>query len=336
MTPRDDALWDPALPADAELQQLQDTLACFGARARGLETRLPALPRTRPRAAWLRRVAFAGVAAIVLLQAGHLYRLAWSDGTPWRVRSVDAAGVQALGTLAPERTLTTGAADSADIDVARIGRIALSPQSTLRLLETRSGRHRVELQSGHLRARIWAPPGYFAVTDRQAEVIDLGCDFDLWKRPDGSGRVLVRSGWVAYRVGAEDVLVPAGYAMHFSAEHPATPLRPQAATAFATAVQALDAALLRADAQAADAAAQIAADSAQDADAFTLLSLLSRHPGLAHGALYPRLAQALNATAEPGHRAAWASGETAAVQAWWERLPTQPKRWWTHWRDALG
>ncbi|RNF85127.1 hypothetical protein EER27_04930 [Lysobacter psychrotolerans] len=238
--------------------------------------------------------------------------------------------------------------DPLRIAVARIGRIALSPGSRLRLLETRTGAHRVTLEVGHMRARIWAPPGHFRVADGPAEVVDLGCDFDVWKQGDGSGRVFVRSGWVAYRVGSKDVLVPAGFGMRFDARGPATPLRPNATRAFTTSVRDLENALTRADTSDGDmqdidvtaadirAAADRVAANAADTDAYTLLSLLTVHPDLAGTALYPRLARALRiARTDRTHRAGWIAGDQRAINQWWEKYPTQPKRWWTHWADAL-
>ncbi|MGI8561717.1 MAG: FecR domain-containing protein, partial [Luteimonas sp.] len=233
----------------------------------------------------------------------------------------------------------TASNETAKIAVARIGSIALSPDSTLRLVETEKGKHRVALEQGHLRARIWAPPGYFGVRAGSAEVVDLGCDFDLWKNHDGSGRVFVRSGWVSYRVGVEDILVPEGYALSFAGRTAQTPLRPDAPGAFASAVRELErvAGSGDADGKAVEEAAQRVASAARDRDAFTLLSLLSRQPRLASTALYPRLGAALGVRADDlAHRQAWQTGDHRAINAWWKKIPTQPKRWWANWKDALG
>lgn len=329
----DDPLWNPAAAGDAQLRRLRTLLAPYGAAARGIEWKPTAAARARRRGA-VAAVLAAALAACLVLYAGYAWRLSWSAGAPWRVAASTAA---TPSQLVPGATLQTGARDARTIAVARIGRIELSPQSSLRLVETRSGQHRVALDRGHLRARIWAPPGYFGVEAGAAEVVDLGCDFEVWKAADGRGRVYVRSGWVAYRLGAQDVLLPSGFAMDFDAQHASTPLRPAAAPAFVQAVRDLDAALdAAADAAAAEAVAGRVASAAADADAFSLLSLLTRHPSLARGALYPRLARALGVTADDAaHRDAWRGGDASAIDAWWQRMPTQPKRWWSNWADAL-
>lgn len=329
----DDPLWNPAETGDADLRRLRTLLAPYGAAARDVGEWTP---RATARGHGRRSVAAAlaaGLAASLVLYAGYAWRLAWSDGKPWRVDASAAAAAPAR--LAPGATLETGALESLTIAVARIGRIELSPQSTLRLVETRSGQHRVALDRGHLRARIWAPPGFFGVEAGAAEVVDLGCDFDVWKGADGRGTVYVRSGWVAYRLGARDVLLPSGFAMDFDAQRASTPLRPDAAPAFVQAVRELERQFEAADPLPAAELADRVAAVATDADAFTLLSLLTSHPSLARGALYPRLARTLGVAVGPAHRAAWLAGEPSAIDAWWQRMPTQPKQWWWNWSDAL-
>lgn len=331
----DDPLWNPAAAGDADLRRLRALLAPYGAAARGLGDWTPRAVAPARRRRGAAAALAAGLAACLALYAGYAWRLAWSDGRPWRVEASAAASVPAR--LAPGATLDTGAQESLTIAVARIGRIELSPRSTLRLVETRGGQHRVALDRGHLRARIWAPPGYFGVDAGAAEVVDLGCDFDVWKGADGRGRVYVRSGWVAYRLGAQEVLLPSGFAMEFDARRASTPLRPEAPPAFVQAVRELERALeATADPLAAREPAGRVAAAAADTDAFTLLSLLTRHPALADGPLYARLARALGVSADDSaHRAAWAAGDQAAVGAWWRRMPTQPKHWWSNWSDAL-
>jgi len=283
--------------------------------------------------------ALAAGIAILLLGAGYQYRLAWVPGDTWSVVHHEGRGEEQRSQLRPGRTLETASNETARIAVARIGSIVLSPDSTLRLVETEKGKHRVALEQGHIRARIWAPPGYFGVRAGSAEVVDLGCDFDLWKHHDGSGRVFVRSGWVSYRVGTEDILVPEGYELSFSDGMAGTPLRPDAPEAFSSAVRELEAALLSANLRSGrlEDAAQRVVDATRDEDAFTLLSLLTRWPALARTGLYPRLSAALGVQGDStDHRRAWEVGDLVAIDAWWDTLPRQPKQWWANWRDALG
>lgn len=337
MNERDDPLWTPDARPDEELARIEHLLGRYGVRARGLSMPEVSMPQRRRKPALLWALA-AGV-VLMLLGSGYQYRLSWARDSSWTAVRSEGPADQREEQLEPGQSLSTGAQESATIAVARIGRISLSPDSSLQLLETGTGKHRVMLEHGHMRARIWAPPGYFAVRADGADVVDLGCDFDLWKAPDGSGRVFVRSGWISYRIGFDDILVPEGYALSFADGRARTPLRPDAPEDFTHAVNVLEAAVSSVDIipEAMENAARNVSEAARDQDAFTLLSLLSRWPALAHTMLYPRLAAALGVRDDnDAHRQAWAAGDQEAMDAWWTRIPRQPKQWWANWRDALG
>lgn len=335
----DDVLWNPTQDSDSDVQRLEALLSPFGVRARGLKLRATWQPLRRIP---LRRAVF-GLAAVLagcaLLIGFGAYRLDWRSDKPWTVVTKHGDGRSALSALVPGSTLTTGRGETAMLAVARIGEVTLSSESRLKLVSTRAGRHRVRLEDGHLRARIWAPPDYFGVESGAAEVIDLGCDFDLWKHVDGSGRIYVRNGWVAYRVASQEVLVPSGFAMQFDAQNFLTPLRSNADPAFIDAVASLERVIANSGARSASAmqASRRVADLASDEDAYSLLSLLSRQPRLASGDLYPRLAKALSlSVVDPAHRRAWTEGSREAIDAWWTKLPVQPKRWLANWTDLFG
>lgn len=335
MHEHNDPLWDPRLPGDAQLNRLESLLAPSSAGARGLGQRMPRIPSPAP----LRRHWPLALAASLLLCAVAAYllhglRLHWDEGRAWTLSSE----LQGSGQIAPGDVLATSAAETVELSVARIGRVVLSPMSRLSLLGTGPSRHRVRLDHGHLRARIWAPPGYFGVHSGTAEIIDLGCDFDLWVETDHSGRVAVRSGWIVYRVGGHERLVPAGHVLEFDARRPGTPLREDAPPAVRELVREMDALLAAAslDSLRLNALSVELAGTARDAEAFTLLSLLSQRPGLAAGPLYPRLATALKVPVDdPVHRQSWIAGEQAPRNTWWKLLPTQPKQWWRNWRDLF-
>ena len=114
--PATDPLWDPRVPADEELRQLERLLAPYAA------TRRPALlapPLAQPPARTERRRWLFGLATaaslMLSLWGAHHYRLAWPEGQPWPLRS---GAEQRL--LAPGERLQTGGHEHAELSVARV------------------------------------------------------------------------------------------------------------------------------------------------------------------------------------------------------------------------
>lgn len=326
----DDPLWSADSRGDAELARLQQLLGRYRHVAPAPHVVLPARrPAARRRQQWI--AAVAATLCFALAAGGWLgWRLSWSSDVGWPVASPQAQRER----LQVGDRIATDRGERVRVDVARIGSLVLSPQTRVALLETRTGHHRITLETGHLRARIWAPPGWFGVHTGAAEVIDLGCEFDMWTSADGSGRAVVHSGWIMHSLGGRDTLVPAGHALRFDARGAGIPLRQDAEAQFAAAIAQLDTAL--AAGARAPSVEQAVAAQATETDMVTLLTLLTRYPMLADGPLYARTAQMLGVSAaDAGHRRAWSQGNTQAIDAWWDRVPRPPKQWWLYWRDAL-
>lgn len=160
-----------------------------------------------------------GAAALVACVAGLAvwmpWRLQWQDGRQW---VIDTAAASLPAALDVGDTLTTDASQAAMVKVARIGRMEVTPGTQVKLLDTRAGHHRLELVSGRVRARIWAPPGYFAIAAGASETVDLGCEFEMDRDLHGNGTIHVTSGWIMHRVKGQETLVPAGSSLAFNAE----------------------------------------------------------------------------------------------------------------------
>jgi ferric-dicitrate binding protein FerR (iron transport regulator) len=339
-----DPLWNPEHEADADLAKLSATLSGLSLSARGLqefsgtvETLANKQNLRSRRRAWFKPLLWAACVSMLTLAAGAFwYRLQWPEGAAWSVY----AHTQSLPPLQPGAVLSTGVGEVRRIDVARIGRLTLSENSSMRLLTTQSGGHRVQLDHGHLRAKIWAPPGAFGIRSGEAEIIDLGCEFEL-QRDAADGTVRVYSGWISYRIGSDDLLVPAHYVLPFNARGALSPRRFDAPSALVSALHVLDRYLLEA-AHAADitvaadisAAANALAAISRTEDSFMLLSLLTRYPALANTDLYPQFARLQRLNITESHRAAWLRADLQAMNLWWESLPAQPKHWWLNWRDG--
>lgn len=322
-----DPLWDPDLPGDGELQRLAAMLGAY----RHVPGPVPAAPAPRRRRLLPLTAAAALAACMAAVAAWVPWRLHWSEHRQWAIEA-DARTLPAA--LAVGQTLTTAAAQSATLRVARIGRMEVMPHTRIRLSDTRSGHHRLELLEGRVRARIWAPPGHFGIAAGASETIDLGCEFEMSRTPRGDGTIHVTSGWVMHSVEGQETLVPAGSTLDFTAERSGIPLAAGASAGFRMAIAGFDRAM--AAGQRPAGAEALIAREATAADRFALLTLLTRYPALASGPLYPTLAAMFDTPPPPGHRAAWLRGSVHAMNLWWEQIPRPPKAWWLNWRDALG
>lgn len=330
MTEKPDPLWDPALPGDESLKRLESLLS-------GYRHVPPAkLSWPNPRRARWQRITLAAAATLVACAVGIAawlpWRLQWSEARHW---AIETNAPQLPEALEVGQTLIIPANQSAVVRIARIGSMQLAPGARIKLSDTRSGHHRLELLEGTLRARIWAPPGYFGITTGASETIDLGCEFEMQRDAQGTGSIHVTSGWVMHAVNGQETLVPAGSTLRFDAERSGIPFAITATTEFRNAVDQLDLSMARGK-RAPAVEARIANDAAVT-DRFTLLTLLTRYPTLASGPLYPRLANEFGEIPlDPKHRSAWQQGSVHAMNQWWEQMPRPPKAWWLNWRDAVG
>ena len=337
-----DYLWDRSGPVDLEVARLERLLRGH-AHADAPRRTLSVSSMTsvaRPRRRW--RSAFAAAAMLAVCVVGmrvwYQQRLQWDAGAPWQVVAqtgdvrIDGRKQQAHA-LPLDGTLETGANAMTRLRAAGIGEVAIGQGSRLRLIETRTGRHRVQLQQGSLWARVWAPPGQFGVGVAGAEVIDLGCEFLLKVDADGNGSLSVLSGWVQVDNLRREVLVPQGARVRIHGDGAAgTPHAHSASAAFIAALEAIDARDGDVDPQGEEVRRLLAASRAQDA--ISLLVLLRDYPRLAEGPMFERLAQLLPTPIAT--RASWRADRMAVLNAWWDALPyPRVKRWWTQWPDAL-
>ncbi len=333
MTGKPDPLWDPDLPGDEALERLESLLGGYRHVPRpGLAWPVPrAFVHGRRRRRVLLATAAVLAACMVGVAAWVPWRLQWSESRQWAIEAGARPGPESLRAGS---TLATSANQSATIRVARIGRMEVMPGTRIRLLDTRSGHHRLELLEGRVRARIWAPPGYFGIATGASETVDLGCEFEMSRDPQGKGTLHVTSGWVIHRVKGQETLVPAGTRLDFDEVRSGIPLATTASAGFRAAVERLDLAMSQ-GARAPDIEETVARE-ARASDRFTLLTLLTRYPALASGPLYPRLAAMFDEAPDARHREAWQHGSVHAMNLWWERIPRPPKAWWLNWRDAIG
>src|SRR5437879_5174245 len=126
---------------------------------------------------FLRQPRFAVPVLITLLSAAFIVGLALYYRSPgvrpevscWDVARldgaprIDSASIRDTGKISVGQWLVTDANSRAQINVGNIGQVEFDPDTRVRLLETKSTEHRLELARGSLSARISAPPRLFFV-----------------------------------------------------------------------------------------------------------------------------------------------------------------------------
>lgn len=338
----DDYLWDGSGPVDPDLARLERLLRghAHAAPRRGGLPRAPQRPARRRRR-WPAAIAVAALLAVcaIGLRGWYQQRLLWTPGQPWPLMAqqgevrIDGQPAAPRALLPVDGVLETGPLTSARLRAAGIGEIAVGQGSRLALVETRTGRHRVQLREGRLWARVWAPPGQFGVGVPGAQVIDLGCEFLLETDASGNGRLTVLSGWVQVDNGRREILVPQGARVRMQGGRAGMPYDLGASDAFVAALDAVEAR-----------AGQVAADGdeirrlialSRPEDAISLLALLREYPHLGEGPLFDRVARLLPTT-PAATRADWQADHGEVLHRWWRALPYPPvKQWWAQWTDAL-
>src|SRR4029079_3840237 len=272
---QNDYLWDSAAPPDPAIESVERRLAPLRFEAVRRPLTVPASTAARTRR-------FLALAAAITLVAGTwalwTWRWSWPAGAPWPVtiQAASATSPPTASRLQLDRRFELGADASARVEIARIGTMSVAPGTALVLSETRSGRHRVQLDRGAVSVRVWAPPGRFALQTPAGIVIDLGCVFDLSVDARRAAHLHVITGWVQLANGWGEALVPAGASSDMAvASAPGVPVYQDAAPAFVAGVRALE--------SAPDEAAQVRATDATVSDArprdvITLLLLATRVP----------------------------------------------------------
>jgi hypothetical protein len=217
-----DYLWDRRGSPDGQVVELEDLLARYRRPAPPAERRAPAAetsgvidPATEMGRGWY--WAAAAMVAAVLIGAG-LYYLEARRGREWTV--TDARGTERL---ARGESVTTSAGRTLRLSSPTIGEVEVGENTTLRLLEARSGRSTLELTIGTIHARTTSPPGVFVVETPRARAVDLGCEYTLRVDAGRGGRLHVDSGWVALVRGWRQSLVPERASAIFDEEGRLTP-----------------------------------------------------------------------------------------------------------------
>jgi len=299
----DDYLWDKSGEPDAEVQKLEALLGRYRSSAPMPDFKRVAVIRRRP--VW----PFAVAAALIVCAILGAVRF-YTPANRWR--ATEESGVADV----PHSILRTGDVvrtqrGSVRLQSPAVGTIDLGANTTVRLIENRSRRHRLALAGGTIHAKTTSQPGVFVIDTPKARAIDLGCEYTLTIAPGGGGELHVIAGWVDLTHSYEQSLVPQGASAMIESDGSLTvPVFDDASPVFQAAVRKLDMPTIVAN--------------ARTRDAFTLLNLFRLASPDERGVLYDRLNQLVPAPP---------SITRESVRYW---APASTELWWTPVLRASG
>ncbi len=287
---------------------------------------------------------YLALAATIALMVASTYRAANVPVASWEVAQIDgrprietashSALLNGTGRLAVGQTLATDSQSRARLDVSTIGQVTIDPDTRVRLVGTREGRHELALVRGTLHAFITAPPGQFIVNTSSSTAIDLGCVYTLHVDEDGTGLLSVTAGWVAFEYKGRESFVPAGASSRTDPEFgPGTPRYDDADDTFKNALERFD---YDRSGTARSAGLAYVLEHARDKDTMTLWHLIARTTGEDRNAvvtaLDKRAPMPIGVT-----RDAIEHLDRSALDLWWNALGLDDATWWRKWkRDVLA
>lgn len=340
---KDDYLWDGSGTPDPEVVRLEKLLSRYAHEEQPLEEaggglRLADPPveheRAKPRT---RRYRWLALAASLVVIVGTLvvFRFQWPAGSPWEITAVNGTPtvegkvIGASDRLAVGEALQTDARSRVTVQIARVGELEIGPESILKLVTTRRGRHRMALERGTVSAKLYAPPFTFGVRTPAGVATDVGCAFTL-KYANGGGIVHVTSGWVEFENASRQVMIPRGAIVEVRDDAgPGTPHYPDANATFRDALRAYDFAADRA------ALRRVVAE-ARVRDAMTVLHLLEHTTRVDERALLFQTLARLKPPPVGITREGILRADPDMLTAWRAHMGyAGPRKWWMYLRDAF-
>lgn len=327
-------LWDKTGAPDPELQRWEQLLGRFSREAPEL-----AFPARESRAS-TRWYYWLAAAACLLLAVAVGLRVAWQPGPDWKVVTlsgtplIDSRPIASHGRIGVGGLLETDKLSRAKLRLGLMGVVEIEPNTRVRLIATREGRHRIALQNGTIAARLWAPPRTLSVDTPSATAIDLGCAFIVQVDEKGSGLLHVTSGWVQFQLEDRQAIVPAGaVALTRPGVGPGTPFFEDGSSAFRSALERLD---FGETGYRDTGALGVVLSQARSKDVLSLLSLFPRLPPSERGMLFDRASQFVPPPAGLTREDAIGGTNQPGMDAWWKKLGLgDAKNWLVNWRDVF-
>lgn len=324
---RDEYLWERHGAPDPEVVALEGELARHRWSGTLPQVALPPAART-PRTAW-RPAAAASLAAAALFAVSLWW---WSRADEAHVapahylaespvyRAEALAGALSSGELRAGDRLVTDAGTRARLEVGDIGSLVVESDSVLRIERpgpalAADAEHLLWLERGAVTASIFAAPRLFQLGTPAGLAVDLGCVYTARVQDDGTTRLAVVSGQVAFEAEQRRVTVPSGAStVARPGRGPQTPAWDDAPETWRDAVERLDAQLA---AGATPGALDEVLATGREQDGLTLWHLLAWEavPEPARARVHDRLAQLAPPPADVSRAACLALDEDA-LEAW--------------------
>ena len=327
---RDDYLWDKSGEPDPELERLERVLSPLAHRRPSPnfldKARIfPARPQRFPG----RR--FIAAAAMVVMAGAITWFFRIRPGASMVVTSmqgaplIESVAIAKTGRIGIGQSLTTDAVSRARIQVAAIGEVHVEPNTTLRLIRSKTEEHRLSLQRGTIHAYITAPPFLFLVDTPSAVAVDLGCSYTLEVDQDGAAMLRVMGGWVGFEWQGRESFIPVmGACRTRPGQGPGTPY-------YIDSDSDLQAAVQRYDERAAPLDLRIILDKSRPRDGLTLWHLLARTSGAGKVQVVDRL-MSIVSMPEGVTREGLIAGDRQMVDRSWTALGLGDTYWWRTWK----
>jgi len=201
----DEYLWQKRGAPDPEVERLEKLL---GRYRLAKEPWTGGAPAPRAPSVGGRRFPFRvglAIAAGIAAAAVILWISRESPSAGYRVSGVEGREMVRAG-----EGFSTGS-ESARLEIGWLGHVDVEPNTRVAVEDCGRDAHRLFLERGSVKAHIWAQPRLFQIGTPAGNSIDLGCAYELDVADDGTSRLRVTTGQVAFAFEGREIYVPAGW-----------------------------------------------------------------------------------------------------------------------------
>lgn len=226
-------LWQKRGAPDPEVAKLERLLGRYRlGDARWTSAETPARAKGR----LLRfRIALA-IAAGLVAAALIFWALGGRRDTGYRVIGLEGRELVRAG-----EAFSTDSSGGARLEIGWLGHVDVAPDSRIAVEDCGRDAHRLFLERGSVKAKIWAQPRLFQIGTPAGNSIDLGCAYELDVADDGDSKLRVTTGQVAFEFQGREIYVPAGWTCVSDPEHgPRAPVHDEAPEDYRQALAAVE------------------------------------------------------------------------------------------------